>query len=137
MYTKGTCSRMPHKGTCNPHDWAVLCGAKLDVVNNCRHLWTQVAVNLSPVFDASAKASSTISAYAPMAGRVCKAPGISVDTKKKLANSLLWSKIFLNSQVAVHDGKAIQQMDGTYMRMLRAIARLELRTSKVIQLQNA
>ena len=102
-------------------DWNVLNGERLCVVDSYRHLGSELAVHLSLKTDASEKINSTLSAYCAMAGRVFKAHGISVDTKLSLAHTLLWSRLFFNCHIHVHDISYMAALNHNYMRVLRAI----------------
>ena len=96
---------------------------RLEMVQCFVHLGSAVHVSQMLSHDAHLRATRTSAAYGKLAGSVFSSRHFTHEQKMSLANSLLWSRLFFQTQVwdVVQESGATRILSGPYHRVLRRI----------------
>ena len=92
------------------------------VVRDYKHVGSVISGDGSINADALCRSQSATSAYIPLSMKVFSSSKISLDLKMKLAESLVFSRLFYNAQLWVANSSfAIRALNRVYMQVLRRI----------------
>jgi hypothetical protein len=97
-------------------------GNTLHLVSEYKHLGGIIAMSGAISAEAAHRASSAMSAYGPLAGKIFGAESIPTPLKLAFLRSLVLSRLLYNVHTLTMTAVAMTRLNGPYMRALRSIA---------------